>query len=224
MIDKRLNIFVDESGDFGFSAGSSELYTISFTIHDSNNSIKKELENLNNSLKKRNCNGVLHLAYLVARREEYINFDLKQRQEIFWTVFNFARRVPVKIRSIIIDKRYMNNSSQLNRSIAIEVNKFISENQKYIDSFDKITIYYDNGQASLAIILDTIFAINNKVDRRINFDHSQKRLFQISDMLTFIDKLDYKYNHKIPLTKAEKYFFSNNEISYIKRKLKNKRI
>ena len=29
---KRLNIFIDESGDFGFTKGSSELYAISFTI------------------------------------------------------------------------------------------------------------------------------------------------------------------------------------------------
>ena len=40
---KRLNIFIDESGDFGFVNGSSELYAVSFTIHESDNSIANEL-------------------------------------------------------------------------------------------------------------------------------------------------------------------------------------
>lgn len=42
-------------------------------------------------------------------------------------------------------------------------------------------------------------------------------------MLTVIDKLDYKFHNNMPFIKAEKYFFKNNEIEYIKRKLKNKR-
>ena len=45
---KRLNIFIDESGDFGFADGSSELYGVSFTIHESNDPIANDLEYLNN--------------------------------------------------------------------------------------------------------------------------------------------------------------------------------
>lgn len=41
---KRLNIFIDESGNFGFVNGSSELYAVSFTIHESDNSIANELQ------------------------------------------------------------------------------------------------------------------------------------------------------------------------------------
>ena len=44
---KRLNIFIDESGDFGFVDGSSDLYAVSFTLHESSDSIKSELEYLN---------------------------------------------------------------------------------------------------------------------------------------------------------------------------------
>lgn len=223
-IIKRLNIFIDESGDFGFVAGSSELYVVSFTIHESNDSISSELEYLNERLNNLKYNGMLHLAYLIAKRDDYASFNLEQRQKIFWTIFNFARKVPIKLKTIILDKRYMNSKSQLNKAISIEINNFINDNKKYLDSFDKIVIYYDNGQETLATILDIVFATNEKVERRVEFDHTKKRLFQVSDMLTFIDKLDYKFNNNMDFTKAEKYFFSNNEIQYIKRKLKKKRL
>ena len=223
-IKQRLNIFIDESGDFGFVNGSSELYAISFTIHESEDSITNELEYLNNSLNHQNHTGMIHLAYLIAKRDKYSSFNLEQRQKIFWTIFNFARKIPIKLKTILLDKRYMNNKSQLNKAIFIEINKFLNENKKYFGSFKKIVIYYDNGQETLATILDIIFANNKKVERRIKFDHIKKRLFQVSDMLTFIDKLDYKFHNNMPFTKAEKYFFTNKEIEYIKRKLKNKRL
>ena len=221
---KRLNIFIDESGDFGFVDGSSDLYAVSFTLHESYDLITGELNYLNESLNKQNYDGMLHLAYLIAKRDDYADFTLAQRQKIFWTIFNFARKVPVKLKTIILDKRYMNNKSQLNKAIFTEISKFVSDNKKYFDTFDKIVIYYDNGQETLGTILDIIFVADDKIERRIEFDHTRKRLFQVSDMLTFIDKLDYKYHNNMPFTKAEKYFFTNEEIVYIKRKLKHKRL
>ena len=221
---KRLNIFIDESGDFGFVKGSSDLYAISFTLYESENSIENELEYLNNRLRKAEYEGMLHLGDLIAKRGDYSSFSLEQRQKLFWSIFNFTRKVPVKLKTIILDKRYINNRSQFNKAMSIELNKFINENKKYLDSFDKIVIYYDNGQETLATILDIVFAVNEKVERIVNFDHIKERLFQVSDMLTFIDKLDYKYHNNMQFTKAEKFFFSNRDIQYIKRKLRNKRL
>ena len=40
---KRLNIFVDETGDFGCEENSSKLYGVSFTFHDQDNDINTEL-------------------------------------------------------------------------------------------------------------------------------------------------------------------------------------
>ena len=82
----------------------------------------------------------------------------------------------------------------------------------------------DNGQETLATILDTLFVSYPNVERRIDFDHKKKRLFQVSDMLTVIDKLDYKRKNNIPFTKAEKYFFSVKDILGIIRQLKSKRL
>ena len=81
-IKRRLNIFIDESGDLGFTKGSSELYGVSFTIHESDDSIVNDLEYLNNRLKKANYDGMIHLADLVARRGDYAHFDLEQRKKI----------------------------------------------------------------------------------------------------------------------------------------------
>jgi hypothetical protein len=221
---KRLNIFIDESGDFGFVKGSSDLYAVSFTLHESSDSIENELKYLNEKLKELNYDGMIHLAYLVAKRGDYSHFDFERRKSIFWAIFYFSNRVKVKIKTVIIDKKYINKKMQLNMALAREIGQFINENKDYLESFDKIVIYYDNGQETLATILDTIFATNSKVERRIEFDHKEKRLFQVSDMLTVIDKLDYKRKNNIPFTNAEEFFFRGKDFRHIINLLKKKRI
>lgn len=221
---KRLNIFVDESGDFGFVDGSSDLYAVSFTLHESSDSILTELKYLNEKLTTLNYGGMIHLAYLIAKRGDYSHFDFERRKSIFWAIFYFSSRVKAKIKTIIVDKKYINKKMQLNMALAREIGQFINNNRDYLESFDKIVIYYDNGQEILATILDTLFATNPKVERRIEFDHTKKRLFQVSDMLTVIDKLDYKRKNNIPFTKSEKYFFSGKDFRHIINLLKNKRI
>ena len=221
---KRLNIFIDESGDFGFVDGSSELYGVSFTLHESADSITNDLGYLNNRLKKANYDGMIHLADLVAKRGDYSYFKLEQRKDIFWSIFYFSKRVKVKIHTVIIDKRFKNNKAQLNRELALEINQFFDSIKDYMDEFEKVVVYYDNGQEALGAIIDTLLITKNNVEHRIEFNHKEKRLFQVSDMLTFVDKIVYKHNNNIPLTKSEKYFFSVKDILGIIRQLRSKRL
>ena len=220
---KRLNIFVDETGEFGFGKKSSLLYGVSFTFHEQNDDIMYELNKLNARLDKIGYTNMIHMADLIMRRGDYKNFDIAMRKSIFNFIYQFSRRISVKYKTIIIDKRYTNDIRTLRQRLSIEINKMIKEHEKYFNKFDKIVMYYDNGQESLGTILDSIFFRFDGFEHRIDFDHKEKRLFQVSDMLTFIDKYDYKYKNKILFTKGEKYFFSIEEIRKILKELNKKR-
>lgn len=167
---------------------------------------------------------MIHLADLIARRGDYAHFNLKQRKEIFWSIFYFSKRVKVKIHTIIVDKRFKNNKTQLNMELAGKINEFFNSILDYMNEFDRVVVYYDNGQDSLGAIIDTLLLNKTNVEHRIEFNHKEKRLFQVSDMLTFIDKIVYKHNNNMPMTKAEQYFFSVKDILEIKRQLKPKRL
>ena len=220
---KRLNIFVDETGEFGFGKEASILYGVSFTFHEQKDDIKKELDNLNDRLKKLKYTNMIHMADLIMRRGDYKDFDIKLRKSIFNAIYTFSKRIPVKYKTIIIDKRFINNKTQLKQSIAYQINNMIEENKKYFEKFDKIVMYYDNGQDILGTILDSIFLRFKGFEHKIEFNHKEKRLFQVSDMLTYIDKYDYKYKNKISFDKDEKYFFGIKEIRKILKELNKKR-
>lgn len=220
---KRLNIFIDETGEFGFGKGASELYGVSFTFHEHCDDIMPELMNLNERLKRIGYTNMIHMADLIMKREDYKNFDIDKRKSIFNAIYNFSRKIPVKYQTIIIDKKYTDNSRVLRQQLSIEINKMIKENEAYFEKFDKIVMYYDNGQETLGTILDSIFLRFDGFEHRVEFDHKEKRLFQVSDMLTYIDKYDYKYKNKMQFTRGEKYFFTTEDIRKILKELNKKR-
>lgn len=220
---KRLNIFVDETGEFGFSKGSSDLYGVSFTFHDHDDDIIPELIKLNERLSRIGYVKMIHMADLIMKRGDYATFNIKTRKSIFNSIYQFSRRISVKYCSIIVDKKYTNKTSHLRQMLAHEINKMVRSHEKYFKKFDKIVLYYDNGQETLGIIIDSIFSIFEGYEHRDIFDHEEKRLFQVSDMLTFVDKYDFKYKNKLPFTKGEKYFFTDDEIRKILKELSKKR-
>lgn len=220
---KRLNIFIDETGEFGFGKGASELYGVSFPFHEHCDDIMPEHMKLNERLKRIGYTNMIHMADLIMKREDYKNFDIDKRKSIFNAIYNFSRKIPVKYQTIIIDKKYTDNARVLRQQLSIEINKMIKENEAYFEKFDKIVMYYDNGQETLGTILDSIFLRFGGFEHRVEFDHKEKRLFQVSDMLTYIDKYDYKYKNKMQFTRGEKYFFTTEDIRKILKELNKKR-
>lgn len=220
---KRLNIFIDETGEFGYEDGASELYGVSFTFHEQDDNIQKEIENLNKRLEKIGYRKMIHMADLIMHRGDYSKYDIKKRKSIFNAIYQFARKIPIKYRTIIVDKNYVDNGDVLRRKLIIDINSMLKDHEKYFYKFDKIVLYYDNGQEPLGYILDSLFIRFNGYEHRVNFNHEEKRLFQISDMLTYIDKAIYKHKNNIKYKKAELYFFSNNELRKIDKELQYKR-
>lgn len=166
---------------------------------------------------------MIHMADLIMHRGDYKNDSIQTRKSIFNAIYQFSRRIPVQYQTIMIDKRYSDNKMVLRRQLSSEINKMIRIHKDFFDKFDRIVLYYDNGQETLGIVLDSIFSQFDGFEHKVNFNHKEKRLFQVSDMLTYIDKYDYKYKNKLKFAKAEMYFFTNDEIRKILKELNKKR-
>ena len=143
---KRLNIFVDETGEFGFGIGASELYGVSFTFHEQSDDITPELNKLNDRLNKIGYPNMIHMADLIMKRNDYSKIPINKRKSIFNSIYQFSRRIPVKYKTIIIDKIYTDNGRILRQKLSLEINNMVKEHEKYFNKFDKIVMYYDNGQ------------------------------------------------------------------------------
>jgi hypothetical protein len=108
----------------------------------------------------------------------------------------------------------------INNNISKQLSLFIKENLCYFQQFDKIIIYYDNGQKQLANILVSVFSswFHDKFDYRTVSPY-EYRLFQVADFICTLSLIENKLSCGQCLTKSESLFFEsprNLKMKYLK--------
>ena len=93
----RLNVFVDETGEFGFDKGASDLYGISFVFHEQKKDITYELSILNRRLSEIGYTDMIHTSSLAMGRDEYFSFGIKKEKIYFLFYIIFREKFPLNI-------------------------------------------------------------------------------------------------------------------------------
>ena len=92
------------------------------------------------------------------------------------------------------------------RSLTLQVAAFLSAAEDRLKAYDRIKIYYDNGQSQIGQMLKAAFARFNTVFVE-NVTPDRYRLFQVSDLVCTVELLKLKLREAIPFTKSEEHFF-----------------
>ncbi len=190
---KQLNIFVDESGDFGDYSAHSPYYIVVMVLHDQSTDLSKETEKLNTELRNSGYKDhVIHTEPLIRREEDYHDLLPDERRNIFSKLYQFTIKCDIQYKSFIFHKKELKNTAKLEGRMAREISLFIRQNLSYFQGFDRIILYYDNGQHELTRILNTIFSaelFHYRVKKAFPRDH---RLFQAADLICTLELLQLK--------------------------------
>lgn len=223
---KTLSIFVDESGDFGPYSKHSPYYIVSMVFHNQSIDINESIEKLNNELNNLGFKDhVIHTEPLIRKEEDYSNLSPNERRAIFSKLYYFALKTDIKYKSFIVYKSECSNEIELEAKIAKQLSRFVKDNINKFLSYDKVILYYDNGQRQLNSILNTLFASelsNYEVRKAYQKDY---RLSQVADLMCTLKSLEDKDDKKV-LSKSELLLFhsySDLKKDFIKR-IKSKEI
>lgn len=184
---KELSIFVDESGDFGRVDNSSPYYLVTLVFHSQADDISAQLVKLNKELKENDCPEYIHTGPIILRETPYQNMTIDERRSLLYKMRMFFLHLPISHTTIKINRREANDKFALTAQISKKLKAYITEHFGYFSSFDKVIVYYDNGQQELNIIL-------------------KYRLLQTADYVCSIELLSVKYEEK-RLSKTEQAFF-----------------
>ncbi len=225
MSNKRLSIFIDESGDFGEYSPHSLYYLVTMVLHDQSIDIS---EKINAFYRHINNNGyethAIHAGPLIRRESIYINDMMERRKKLFNALFNFVRLLDIHYDFILIKKSECSDVIQLTSKISKSISESLRRNSNYWNQFDEIIVYYDNGQIELTKILTSVF---NALLSNVEFRKVQPKdyiLFQAADLICTIELVAKKFETKTP-SKSELEFFSNSrdfKKNYLKHILKKK--
>lgn len=209
MAEKILSVFVDESGDFGPYDYHAPYYLVAMVLHDQTIDISGQLRSLTERLSFGDYPPhAIHVGPLIRREAYYANDYMESRKKLFNTLFQFVRVLDVHYICPIIRKDECPDTvaiaSKLSRAIARE----LRNNQDYFGSFDKIILYYDNGQIELTKILVSVFtALFDNVEFR-KVQPVDYRLFQVADLICSMELISKKVEANT-LSKSEMEFFVN---------------
>ena len=81
----------------------------------------------------------------------------------------FIRKADIRYKSIFIEKKHIEDSVEAAGKLSKKLSGFIREHYDFFLSFDRIKIYYDNGQVEVTRILSSVFntLLDNVEFRRV---------------------------------------------------------
>ena len=207
---KELSIFVDESGDFGPFEKHAPFYIFSLVFHDQSADIIPQIHWLEEKLVNLGLSAdhCIHTGPIIRREEDYQHSNFQERRRILNAVISFAKKIDVTYTSFIAEKRHVTDSVDLTISLSRQLSRFIQENLLFFQSYDRVVVYYDNGQTELNRILASVFsALLFNVEFRKVIPASY-RLFQVADMCCTLELIKAKLEHHC-LSEAEQIFFGS---------------
>lgn len=211
---RELSIFIDESVDFGPAQKHSPFYILGLVFHDQGDDITGHLDKIHEALRLRGLspNHAVHTAPLIRREQDYRWLDMPARRSIFRVLVDFVRLCDVTHHALVFSKREHRDTDQLVSAMARELGALIRANHGYFSSWDRVVIYYDNGQREITTLVNSVFNahLNNvEVRKVVPSDYS---LFQAADLCCTLALLPTKVT-TVGLSSSEKDFFSTPTLS-----------
>lgn len=156
---RELSIFIDESGDFGPVEKHSPYYVLSLVLHDQSDDITDDLDKIRAALVDRGLlpeHGI-HTGPLIRREQDYRLLDMASRRSIFRVLVDFVRTASLTHHSWVFNKRELGDSDRLVSRMSRELGLLIQEQFAYFSGWDRVVIYYDNGQKEITNLVNSVF-------------------------------------------------------------------
>ncbi len=205
---RELSIFIDESGDFGPFQKHSPFYVLSLVFHDQSDNIASHLDRIHEALTMRGLpsNHAIHTGPLIRREQDYRLLDMPSRRSIFRVLVDFVRTCELTHHSWVFNKRELGDSDRLVSAMSRALGLLIRSHYEFFNSWERIVIYYDNGQKEITNLVNSVFNAHLSVEVR-KVVPTEYSLFQAADLCCTMALLRQKLD-TVGLSSSERDFFS----------------
>lgn len=210
---KELSVFIDESGDFGDVKERPAYYLVTFVFHNQDNDIYPQVAKLEESVKNAGFDvEYVHTGPVIRREEVFAGYSIDERRKLLYKMLNFVNACPISYLTVVVDRKEAVDKVSLSGKLAKAINTEMSVHQNFFSSFDKIIVYYDNGQNELSAILNAVFSIQfSNVEFR-KAEPQRYRLLQAADFICSMELLRIKKDEKRLSKSEEKFFYKPQEL------------
>ena len=206
---KILSCFIDEAVDFGKFDKACPFYYVTIVFHNQSIDISKSISLLDERISYWGYPiHAIHTGPLIRGEGFYSDDEREKRRSLFNALFHFTRKLDITYVCPRVDKRILTicDDVTIADKLSKEIENEFESHEDYIRSFDKVIVYYDNGQRELTKIIASVFnsLFGNVEYRRVRpIDY---KLFQVADLLCTMELIKEKADRN-SLSKSEENFF-----------------
>ncbi|MBQ9003465.1 MAG: DUF3800 domain-containing protein [Eggerthellaceae bacterium] len=200
------SVFIDEAGDTGTD---SEYYMLTLVFHNQSTSLADNIAAYEARLTSASLSNVpFHMQPLMGGEGDYATLSIADRAKMLSYFHEFAVRCPVVHKTFVYEKKNygMRGKSPDPSTIATrlceqmekDVKALLNGHLEFFQQFDKVKVYYDNGQKPVGKALRKSFAdclSSVAVEFKTDVRYRKYRLCQIADMFCGFALLDYKFSN-----------------------------
>lgn len=208
--EKIVSVFIDESGDFGEYDKNCPYYLVSMVLHNQSIDVSKDIEFLDKKIVSLGFPiHAVHIGPLIRRESIYKQYeDYGMRTGLLNAIYHFTRQLDINYICTVIKRSECPDFISLNSKLSRELFNALNKYRELFDGYEKIIVYYDNGQHELTKILTSVFSIlfSNVEFRRVK--PADYKLFQVADLICSWELLALKAENG-GFSESEKDFFDS---------------
>ena len=209
----KLSIFIDESGDFGEVKERPAYYLVTMVFHNQSVDISNEIQRLEDSIHTSGFDlEYIHTGPVIRREQIFAAYSLEERRKLLYKMLYFYNKCNIYHDTVVVNRKEASDKIALSGRLSKEIARMIARHSSYFDQFDKVIVYYDNGQVELSAILNAVLSVLfNEVEFR-KAEPQKYRLLQVADFVCSMELLKIKRNEKRLSKSEEKFFYKPQEL------------
>lgn len=163
-----------------------------------------------------------HASPLMYGKEPYRDLEMETRKKMLASFESFCRRAPFRCKSFAYKRSEVEEPELFTARFKRDLVVFLTDNLEYFQNFDRVKIYYDNGQrmvtAALHSALDFILSKDAVLYRMASA--REYRLSRVADCICTLKLTDIKFQRS-ELTETDAKVFGTNYPAFRKNHLKH---
>jgi len=213
---KELSIFVDESGDFGEIKERPAYYLVTLVFHNQKYDITNQVHKLEVSTRTAGFEfEYIHTGPVIRREGIFSSLSINDRRKLIYKMLSFTLNCAITYETVIVNKKETNNKIVLSKRLSAEIAKIITTHRAFFEGFEKVIVYYDNGQSELGSILNTVFSLYFANVEFRKAEPQKYRLLQTADFICSLELLRIKWKEKRLSNSEKKFFYKPQELKKV---------
>lgn len=207
-----IEIFIDESGDFGKFDERCPYYIVTMVFHESGDNLFEKIQELEYRLAVLGfADHCIHSSPAIRAEEGYRGVDVQKRRKVLSNLLAFIHKGNLKYKCFFAKKGNGATEANILAALHAEIDPFVDANYERLSSYGTITVSYDRGQRQISRLISETLERRFSNVRVTTTLPIHSRLSQVADFACTMKKIAYKREQNGALAKSESVFFGSDK-------------